>query len=385
MFAAAFVLVPLEVVQQRDPKGLYAKALRGELKGMTGMSEDAPYEPPLVPELVLPNYKLSIEESVKQLTLLLKKSGALTGGPTHHLGLPLPLSATSEASAYLEDELIVTDATKLAALHAEAATLPKALIGDIEINWLQVIGEGWAAPLKGFLREGPLMQVLHFNSLMVDPYNRTGADGLNEQPTNWNDYTTRGVERQPLSVPIVLPATSYTKTAIEAFGKKAVALVDKDGRTLAILRNPEIYAHRKEEIATRCFGAVDMGHPYIEHMYSGGNWLIGGEVTLLGRVRYHDGLDRWRLTPKELYAEFEDKGADVVYAFQTRNPTHAGHAYLMKTGLEKLKEKGFKKPLLWLSPLGGWTKSDDVPLDVRVKQHQAIIDEGMLDADTTVK
>jgi 3'-phosphoadenosine 5'-phosphosulfate synthase len=119
-------------------------------------------------------------------------------------------------------------------------------------------------------------------------------------------------------------------------------------------------------------------------MYSGGNWLIGGEVTLLGRVRYHDGLDRWRLTPKELYAEFEDKGADVVYAFQTRNPTHAGHAYLMKTGLEKLKEKGFKKPLLWLSPLGGWTKSDDVPLDVRVKQHQAIIDEGMLDADTTV-
>ena len=128
-----------------------------------------------------------------------------------------------------------------------------------------------------------------------------------------------------------------------------------------------------------------MGHPYIEHMYSGGNWLIGGEVTLLGRVRYHDGLDRWRLTPKELYAEFEAKGADVVYAFQTRNPTHAGHAYLMKTGLEKLKEKGFKKPLLWLSPLGGWTKSDDVPLDVRVKQHQAIIDEGMLDADTTVK
>lgn len=101
-------------------------------------------------------------------------------------------------------------------------------------------------------------------------------------------------------------------------------------------------------------------------------------------LSYNDGLDRWRLTPKEMYNEFESRGADVVYAFQTRNPTHAGHAYLMKTGLEKLKEKGFKRPLLWLSPLGGWTKDDDVPLDVRVKQHQAIIDEGMLDPDTTV-
>ena len=49
--------------------------------------------------------------------------------------------------------------TTEAALLAEAETLPKALLGDIEINWLQVIGEGWAAPLKGFLREGPLMQV----------------------------------------------------------------------------------------------------------------------------------------------------------------------------------------------------------------------------------
>ena len=35
--------------------------------------------------------------------------------------------------------------------------------------------------------------------------------------------------------------------------------------------------------------------------------------------------------------------------------------------------------MLWLSPLGGWTKSDDVPLDVRVKQHAAILEEKMLD------
>ena len=102
------------------------------------------------------------------------------------------------------------------------------------------------------------------------------------------------------------------------------------------------------------------------------------------RITYNDGLDKWRKTPKELYGEFKAKGADVVFAFQTRNPTHAGHAYLMRTGRERLVAKGHSNPVLWLSPLGGWTKSDDVPLDVRVKQHQAILDEGMLDPSWTV-
>ena len=67
------------MVQQRDPKGLYAKAATGELKGMTGMSKDAPYEEPLNPEMVLPNYKMTIEESVDALMKELKKAGALEG------------------------------------------------------------------------------------------------------------------------------------------------------------------------------------------------------------------------------------------------------------------------------------------------------------------
>ena len=45
---------------------------------------------------------------------------------------------------------------------------------------------------------------------------------------------------------------------------------------------------------------------------------------------------------------------------------------------------GYTNPVLLLSPLGGWTKADDVPLDVRVKQHQAVLDEGMLDPSWTV-
>ena len=48
----------------------------------------------------------------------------------------------------------------------------------------------------------------------------------------------------------------------------------------------------------------------------------------------------------------------------------------MRQSREILLKKGFSNPVLWLSPLGGWTKSDDVPLDVRVKQHEAVIAEG---------
>jgi ATP sulfurylase len=83
----------------------------------------------------------------------------------------------------------------------------------------------------------------------------------------------------------------------------------------------EIYENRKEEIVSRMFGVIDMEHPYIKHIYAGGDYLLGGEIELLDRIRYNDGLDQWRKTTTELIQEFQDKGADTVYAFQTRNPT----------------------------------------------------------------
>lgn len=52
--------------------------------------------------------------------------------------------------------------------------------------------------------------------------------------------------------------------------------MNKHGNAIAILRNPEVYINRKEEIITRCFGVIDPGHPYIKHIQTGGDWLIGG-------------------------------------------------------------------------------------------------------------
>ena len=374
-FIELFMDVPLSVVQERDPKGLYKKVAAGELKGFTGV--DDPYEAPTHAELSIKNQEMSVQAAVDIIMRKLVEEGVLVGGPTLPKGLPYPDG----------DEIIdlLVPESKVASLRAEAEKLPKALLTDIDVNWMQTVAEGWAAPLKGFMREGVLLQTIHFNSMLVDPFNITGNKASNEVRTDFLNFNrTVPPKRVSMSVPIVLPCTGYTKQMIEDSGKKAVALVNKHGHIMAILRNPEIYANRKEEIISRIFGVIDPGHPYIAHINSGGDWLIGGEIELLERIKYNDGLDQYRLTAPEVMREFEKKGADAVYAFQTRNPTHAGHAYLMKTSGEKLKAQGYKKPILWLSPLGGWTKSDDVPLDVRVKQHHAIIEDGMLDKDTTV-
>lgn len=116
-----------------------------------------------------------------------------------------------------------------------------------------------------------------------------------------------------------------------------------------------------------------------------GDWLVGGDLEVLERIRWNDGLDKYRLTPNEIRVKTREMGADAVFAFQLRNPIHNGHALLMQdTRRRLLEEQGCKKPVLLLHPLGGWTKDDDVPLPVRIEQHQAVLEEGVLDPDTTL-
>jgi len=238
----------------------------------------------------------------------------------------------------------------------EAETLPKLEINKLDLQWLQVLGEGWASPLTGFMKEREFLQCQHFNCL------------LDQGTTNQ-------------SIPIVLPVQTQDKDRLAGCG--AVCLT-YNGQIKAILREPEFYEHRKEERCARQFGTSNPGHPYIKMVMEGGDWLVGGEVEVLGRIRWEDGLDQYRLTPTELRAKFRQMGADAVFAFQLRNPIHNGHALLMTDCKRQLTDRGYKKPVLLLHPLGGWTKDDDVPLKVRMEQHQAILEEGVLEQDSTV-
>ncbi|KAH7931670.1 hypothetical protein HPB51_029698 [Rhipicephalus microplus] len=244
----------------------------------------------------------------------------------------------------------------LPAAMEEAVTLPSVEISKLDLQWVQVLSEGWATPLTGFMREAEFLQSQHFGC-----------------------YLEGGVTNQ--SIPIVLPVTTEDKNRLE--NEPAFAL-KYNGKVYAILRQPEFYPHRKEERCSRQFGTSCKGHPYISMIYESGDWLVGGDLDVLERIRWNDGLDEYRLTPKELRKAFSKLGADAVFAFQLRNPVHNGHALLMQDTRRHLTEKGYKKPVLLLHPLGGWTKDDDVPLAVRMKQHKAVLDSGVLDPKLTV-
>lgn len=56
----------------------------------------------------------------------------------------------------------------------------------------------------------------------------------------------------------------------------------------------------------------------------------------------------------------------------------------MQDTQRRLVERGYRRPVLLLHPLGGWTKDDDVPLAWRMKQHAAVLEEGLLDPNSTI-
>uniref|UniRef100_A0A8C7NPR3 3'-phosphoadenosine 5'-phosphosulfate synthase 2a n=1 Tax=Oncorhynchus mykiss TaxID=8022 RepID=A0A8C7NPR3_ONCMY len=333
-FFEVFINAPLEVCESRDVKGLYKKARAGEIKGFTGI--DADYERPEAPELVLKTGEVTVNECIRQVVDLLRDI--------------VPSGITEEVN-----ELFVPE-NKLKLVQVDAITLPTISITKLDLQWVQVLAEGWATPLKGFMREREFLQVQHFGNLLDD-----------------------GTINQ--SIPIVLPVTTETKQRLD--GCAAIAL-EFQGTLVAILRQPEFYEHRKEERCARQWGTTCPQHPYIKMVMEGGDWLVGGDLEVLDRIRWNDGLDQYRFTPRELKQKFKEMKADAIFAFQLRNPVHNGHALLMQDTKRRLLERGHKRPVLLLHPLGGWTKDDDVPLDWRMKQHAAVLEEGVLDPTSTI-
>lgn len=240
----------------------------------------------------------------------------------------------------------------------EAKALPVLDISTVELQWLQVLSEGWASPLTGFMREKEYLQALHFNFI------------LSENGSIVNH-----------SVPIVLSLSENDKKRLQDVSAFTLTY---NARPVAILRSPEFFYQRKEERCCRQFGTANKNHPYIKMIYESGEYLVGGDLEVLERIVWNDYLDQYRLTPNEIRIKVKEMGADAVFAFQLRNPIHNGHALLMKDCRRLLLERGYKKPVLLLHPLGGWTKDDDVPLPVRMAQHQAVLDAGILDRESTI-
>ncbi|KAH6757177.1 ATP sulfurylase 1 [Perilla frutescens var. hirtella] len=292
-------------------------------------------------------------------------SSATLSLPFSRRTAPLTRSTTRISASLIDPdggklvELFVGESERESKLK-QASELPRITLSKIDLQWVHVLSEGWASPLKGFMRESEFLQTLHFNSLRLE----------NGSLVN-------------MSLPIVLAIDDAQKNRVGS--SDSVALVDDRDDVVAVLSSIEIYKHNKEERIARSWGTTAPGLPYVEEaITNAGNWLIGGDLEVLNPVRYNDGLDRFRLSPAQLRDEFERRNADAVFAFQLRNPVHNGHALLMTDTRRRLLEMGYKNPVLLLHPLGGYTKADDVPLSWRMKQHEKVLEDGVLDPETTV-
>lgn len=337
-FIEVYVKTPLEVCETRDVKGLYKKARLGEIKDFTGIH--SAYEEPSNPEIILETCKTTVEQSVIQIIDYLEKNDILI-------------------DKKLQNDMSHCNLNTFIRNITQTESFYKLEINKIELQWVQVISEGWASPLKGFMNEDQYLQCLHFNTIKHNGklYNQ--------------------------SIPIVLSCTENDRENLK--DKKQLCLT-YDKQPIGILTNISLFPHRKEERCARQFGLVNKGHPYQRYIFEEcGDWLISGDLEVFQRIKWNDGLDSYRLTPEELKERFKQMKADTVFAFQLRNPIHNGHALLMKDTRKFLLEKGYKNPVLLLHPLGGWTKDDDAPLDVRIEQHKAVLEDGQyLDSDSTI-
>lgn len=95
-FVEVFVDCPLAVAEERDPKGLYKKARKGEIKNFTGI--DAPYEAPPAAEVTIDTSKSSVEECATQIVEYLKGKGFLMPKKKEIVQTEEPMPAGSGAS-----------------------------------------------------------------------------------------------------------------------------------------------------------------------------------------------------------------------------------------------------------------------------------------------
>jgi sulfate adenylyltransferase len=122
----------------------------------------------------------------------------------------------------------------------------------------------------------------------------------------------------------------------------------------------------KQREALEVYRTVDEKHPGVAALLEAESVNLAGEVTLFEVSRGE--FPQHHFTPSETRAAFRERGWKSVVAFQTRNPIHRAHEYLHKVALETIDG-------LFLNPLVGRTKSDDVPAETRVRAYEVLLEK----------
>ena len=303
-FVEVFVRAPLDTLVERDTKGLYRKAIVGEIANFTGVSD--PYEEPLHPEVVCNTSRESVAESVARVVEKLERLDLLPWQVSERLP---------------SDE-------ELAALRAEARSLPRLQVGPRELADVYMLAVGALSPVDAYMDR--------------EDYESVIAQG-------------RLANGAPFTIPIVLRAEEAPAERVGLFiGDRPVGILDV----------ADAYLTDDVAEARAVYGTEDEAHPGVRVLKGSGRWALGGGVIPLARPS--SGFPGYDLTPLQVRGIKAQRGWRSMVGFQTRNPVHRAHEYLQKVALESIDG-------LLLHPLVGETKSDDIPAGVRMRCYEELL------------
>ncbi len=231
----------------------------------------------------------------------------------------------------------VASASQKQDLLAKGDSLPRVQLDKRATSDLEMIAIGGFSPLAGFMGQADYEQVVHHMHL---------DNGL------------------PWSIPVTLSVDESVAASLNV--GDLVRLDDPTGAFVGVLELTEKYTYDKTQEAIQVYKTDEMKHPGVKVVFDQGAVNLAGPVWLLER-QSHPQFPSYQIDPAASRQLFRKRGWNTIVGFQTRNPIHRAHEYIQKCALETVDG-------LFLHPLVGATKSDDIPADVRMRCYEIMME-----------
>ncbi len=219
-----------------------------------------------------------------------------------------------------------------------ANDLPSLFLSERQLYDLELILNGGFFPLTGFLNQEDYSHVLQ---------NKRLADG-----TLW-------------PMPITLDIDYKEAELIER--DDHIALRDKEGLLIAILKVNDKWVVNKKQEADAIFGTNDLKHPGVFYLFNQVKSIYLGGRVMGVTTPYHYDFQHLRFTPRDLRELFKKLGWEKIIAFQTQHPMHREHRELTLQAAKKTESH------ILIHPVVGVTKPGNIEYVTRVRCYEQLL------------